>query len=161
VLVVTPPALAGERGPNDRLGHWLCTYQEQHPQGGALDDTLPEHTVVTGANRRRADRVIWTGLGRVPDPAADLPTIVIEFVSQDRRDWLRDYVDKLQEYMAVGVAEYWIIDRFQRIMTVVRNGPRGPTERVVRERQTYQTPLLPGFRLSLARLFAVADRWQP
>jgi Uma2 family endonuclease len=116
--------------------------------------------VLTLVNRRRADRVIWAGLGRVPDPMIDVPSIVIEFVSAARRDVLRDYIDKRQEYMAIGVAEYWIIDRFARTMTVFRNHPRGPKQRVVREKQTYTTPLLPGFKLPLARLFAVADSWE-
>jgi hypothetical protein len=30
-------------GPNELLGHLLLTYQENHPQGSGLDDTLP-HT---------------------------------------------------------------------------------------------------------------------
>lgn len=160
VLVVTPPPLEAERDPNEELGFLLRYYRTYHPQGSVLDKTLSEQTVSTGANRRRADRVIWAGLGRVPDPTVDVPTIVAEFVSADRRDWLRDYVEKRQEYMAMGVAEYWIIDRFARTMTVVRNHPRGPRERLIREKQTYTTPLLPGFKLPLALLLAVADSWQ-
>ena len=35
VVIVTPPAAEGERGPNDFLGHWLRCYQENHPQGAA------------------------------------------------------------------------------------------------------------------------------
>jgi hypothetical protein len=44
-------------------------------------------------------------------------------------------------------------------MTVVQNHPGGPKERILHERQTYTTPLLPSFKLPLARLFAVADSW--
>jgi Uma2 family endonuclease len=160
VLVVTPPPLEAERDPNGELEYMLRRYRDDNPQGRTLDKTLAEQMVRTRTNRRRAGRVIWAGLGRVPDPAVDVPTIVVEFVSADRRDWLRDYVDKLEEYMDLGVAEYWIIDRFRRTMTVVRNRPRGRQERVVRERQTYQTPLLPGFKLRLAQLFAQSDDWQ-
>jgi hypothetical protein len=43
-------------------------------------------------------------------------------------------------------------------MTVCRNAPEGLSELVVAEQDTYQTPLLPGFELPLARLLAVADR---
>jgi len=32
--------------------------------------------------------------------------------------------------------------------------------RVVGEQEVYATPLLPGFELSLARLFAAADDWK-
>jgi hypothetical protein len=64
-----------------------------------------------------------------------------------------------EEYRALGVAEYWVIDRFRRTMTVYRNPPREPAEQVVAEHETYRTDLLPGFELPLARLMAAADRW--
>jgi len=66
VLVVSPPPLRKERDPNDELGYWLRNYRETHPQGHALDATFPEDTVVTPKERRRADRVIYAGLGRDP-----------------------------------------------------------------------------------------------
>lgn len=159
VLVVTPISLAEETDPNEELGHWLRNYQEQHSQGRALDGTLPQQYVRVGRSRRLADRLIWTGLGRLPDRDRDLPSIAVEFVSAARRDRRRDYVAKRKEYMKLGIREYWILDRFQRTLTVVRNQPAGPEERVVHENEVYQTPLLPGFELPLARLLAVADRW--
>ncbi|MBX6313032.1 MAG: Uma2 family endonuclease [Isosphaeraceae bacterium] len=159
VLIVTPPPGSAERGPNDELGHWLRIYRETHPQGAALDETLPEQTVPTTANRRRCDRAIWAGLGQIPDDKKDLPTIVVEFVSAWRRDRQRDYQEKRQEYMAVGVREYWIIDRFRRIMTVHRNDPGGVVTREVKESESYQTDLLPGFVLPLGQLLAKADLW--
>jgi Uma2 family endonuclease len=157
VLVVTPIPLAEETDPNEELGRWLRNYREQHPQGSALDKTLPQQYVPTPTHRRLADRVIWAGLGRRPDVRQDLPTIVVEFVSAARRDRQRDYVDKRREYMAAGIAEYWIIGRFRRTLTVVRNQPGDPRDFVVQENETYQPPLLPGFELPLARLLAVAD----
>jgi len=157
VLVVTPPPSEGERGPNDLFGHLLRTYQEQHPSGTALNYTVTEHKVPTGGNRRRADRVIWAGLGRVPDVRRDLPTIVIEFVSEGKRDRHRDYVEKRNEYLEAGIAEYWSIDRFRRQMTAVRATKGSPTEVVVQEQETYSTPLLPGFELPLAKILAEAD----
>jgi Uma2 family endonuclease len=157
VLVVAPPPAIGERGPNDRLGYLLRYYQEHHPQGAALDLTVPEHLIRTPDSRRRADRVIWTGRGRLPDTRRDQPTIAIEFVSASKRDFQRDYIDKRDEYLRVGVQEYWIIDRFRRRMTVIRGGATPVTEMVITERDTYTTPLLPGFELPLAQLLAVAD----
>ena len=159
VLVVTPPVSDAEADPNDDLGYLLRTFKESHPQGGVLDRTMPERTVPGTPNRRRCDRAIWTGLGRVPDTQRDIPTIVIEFVSAQRRDVLRDYELKRDEYLAAGVQEYWVIDRFRRIMTVYRNGPTGPDTQIVKETETYQTDLLPGFVLPLSRLLAEADQW--
>jgi Uma2 family endonuclease len=158
-LIVTPPPLEAERGPNDELGFLLRLYRFSHPQGLALDDTLPEHTVITGSNRRRADRVIWTGLGRQPDTERELPSIVTEWVSESKRDWLRDYVEKMQEYRELGITEYWVFDRFRRTLTVFRGTQDAPEEFVVREGDVYRTPLLPGFEVPLAQLLAVADRY--
>ena len=159
VLIVSPSPLEEERGPNEELGRLLGNYQEDDPRGAAIDGTLAEHTIDVGSNRRRADRAIWAGLGRMPHPRHDAPTIVVEFVSADRRDWIRDYVDKKREYLAIGVVEYWVIDRFRRTLTVFRQSPAVPSEEIVPESRTYQTPLLPGFELPLRRLLAVADRW--
>ncbi|MGA2702710.1 MAG: Uma2 family endonuclease [Isosphaeraceae bacterium] len=158
VLIVSPSPGPGERGPNDELGYLLRQYHETHPQGSVIDDTLPEQTV-SATHRRRADRVIWVGLGRVPDELSDIPAIVIEFVSSRRRDAVRDYEEKRDEYLAAGVKEYWIIDRFRRVMTVYRKGLAGPTYDIVTETQSYETGLLPGFVLPLSRLLAKADDW--
>jgi Uma2 family endonuclease len=161
VLVVTPPVSAAEADPNDELGHMLRSYKESHPRGQALDRTMPERTVPGTPNRRRCDRAIWTGLGRVPDIQKDVPSIVVEFVSAQRRDFLRDYELKRDEYSAAGVQEYWIIDRFRRIMTVYRNDLSGPVSLVVRETETYRTEMLPGFELPLSRLLSAADDLSP
>ncbi len=91
----------------------------------------------------------WDG---VPDVEHDLPTIVVEFVSRGKRDWIRDYEEKRGEYLALGVREYWVIDRFRRTMTVFRQPPAEPAEQVIDEKGTYRTPILPGFELPLARL---------
>jgi Uma2 family endonuclease len=157
VLIVSPPPSEEERDPNEELGFLLRLYREQHPQGTALDATLSEQYVRTLDSRRRADRVIWAGLGRQPNPRRDVPTIVVEFVSPGKRNRLRDYVEKRGEYLAIGVAEYWVIDRFRRTLTVYR---AGEPDVVVPHDGTYRTPRLPGFELPLARVLAAADRWQ-
>jgi Uma2 family endonuclease len=158
-LVVTPSPLEAERDPNEELGRLLRNYQEQHPQGRALDKTLPEQTIPTLTNRRRADRAIWTGLGHAPIPATDLPTIVAEFVSEALRDRKRDYEEKRDEYREIGIGEYWVFDRFRRTLTVFINDPAGPRELAFGANDVYRTLRLPGFELPLARLFALADQW--
>jgi Uma2 family endonuclease len=157
VLVVAPPPLEAERGPNDELGFLLRLYRHGHGRGASLDDTLPEQYVRTRDSRRRADRVIWAGLGRQPDPRRDTPTIVVEFVSAGKRSRRRDYLEKRREYLAAGVAEYWIIDRFRRVLTVYR--ARKP-QVVIQENEIYRSQLLPGFELPLAQILTVADQWQ-
>jgi Uma2 family endonuclease len=155
VLVVNPPPDIGERKPVDELGHWLLMYKENHPQGVALDETVIEHTIATSAGFRRADRVIWCGLGRLPNPDADVPAIVIEFVSRRSRDRQRDYIEKRDEYRAIGIREYWVIDRFRRCLTVCT----ATEERTLDANGIHSTPLLPGFELSVPRVLAIADRY--
>jgi Uma2 family endonuclease len=148
-----------EADPNDELGHLLRNYLESRAKENPFDRTMPERLIPGTPNRRRCDRAVWVGLGRLPYTAQDVPAIVIEFVSSRKRDALRDYEEKRDEYLAAGVKEYWIIDRFRRVMTVYRKGLVGPTYDLVTEAQSYQTPLLPGFVLPLAPLLAKADQW--
>jgi Uma2 family endonuclease len=156
VVVVSPIPLEGVADPNEELGRWLRNYGDEHPQGKSLDRTLAERYVyLPDGSRLRADRVIWAGLGRRPQPREDVPTIAVEFVSRARRDWLRDFREKQVEYAAAGVRESWVIDRFRHHLTVFR----GDAELIVGESDTYTTPLLPGFELPLARLLAIADEW--
>ena len=160
VLVVNPPPAIEERDSCEELGHRLRNYHAEHPQGSALDATAPGNYVFFTHSRRRADRVIWTGLGRLPDVVKDVPTIVVEFVSEGRRSWMRDYIEKRDEYLALGVVEYWVFDRFAREMSVFSKTGDQIEETVVKQNGIYQTPLLPGFELNLADLLAIADRWR-
>ena len=158
VLVVSPTPSRKERHPNEELGRLLWNYQEGNPQGSSLDATLPEEIIETKQNRRRADRAIWTGLGRDPEDG-ESPSIIIEFVSWGKVNQERDYIAKRAEYREIGVREYSVIDRFRRTLTVVGFSGDVDQERIIQEKQTYETPLLPGFELPLARLLTLADRW--
>lgn len=155
ILVVSPAPSPGERSPNGVLEYLLRNYQRECPDS-TMDDTLFEHDVRTSAGTRRADRAIWAGLGRAPEPGVDLPTILVELVSATSRDRHRDYVEKRAEYAALGIAEYWVFDRFDRSLTVCRPGA---DDMVVREGEVYTTNLLPGFELELDELLEAADRY--
>jgi Uma2 family endonuclease len=158
VLIVNPPPPLEERDPNEELGHWLRNYRQTHPRGESLDFTVAEQTVNLGPNRRRVDRAIWAGLGRLPR-RDETPTIAVEFVSPGRRARRRDYEIKRDEYQSAGVSEYWIIDRFERTMTVYTFSAGKATKQVLNEDACYTTPLLDGFELPLAALLRIADRW--
>ncbi|MBS0264673.1 MAG: Uma2 family endonuclease [Planctomycetes bacterium] len=160
VLVATPLAGPAERSPNDLLGFWLWDYRRNPSHGSALVETVFEHYVGTGGNRRRADRVIWTVVaGRRSNPQRDLPTIVVEFVSAGKRAWRRDYIEKRDEYLAAGVLEYWVIDRFSRSLTAYGQRAGQKVELVVHEGEVFRPELLPGFELRLSELLIAADRW--
>ncbi len=158
VLVVSPIPSRNERDPNEEIGYTLRGYKEFHPQGSALDATLIEEEIETKKNRRRADRVIWAGLGRLPG-ANETPTIIIELVSKGKINQERDYVVKRAEYREIGVKEYWVIDRFAKTMTVYRFTAERDEVLVITADKTYSTSLLPGYELPLGRLFELAERW--
>ncbi len=155
VVVVRDLPAAAEASANDHLGYLIresCTAN----QIDCVDDTLPsQYIFAASGNRRIANRLVWTGLSRAPNLRHDIPTIAIEFTSKSRRDRRRDYEEKRDEYLAHGIKEYWIIDRFRRSMTVFR----GTEEVVLKETENYTTALLPGFELPLAKLLAYADRY--
>ena len=154
VLVVTPPASDSKVNANDTLGYLLRYYKEMNPIGCILDSTMFEREVRTRCGIRRVDRAIWCGLGRLPNSRQDIPTIIVEFVSPGKKAFLRDYEEKRAEYLEIGAKEYWVIDRFQRQMTVFFSPPTEPSNRIVTESEIYSTPLLPGFELPLGKLLA-------
>ncbi len=111
VVLVTPPASI----PHNRIGVRLIRLLEDH---------LPETVVVYEPGLRTADRRY-----RVPDllVIADeedvafteqAPIIVVEILSPGTQaeDWLR----KAPEYLAAGAGQYWLIDRQNRTITVLR-----------------------------------------
>lgn len=75
-----------------------------------------------------------------PDPEGDwdtapIPILVVEIVSPSTRR--RDYGPKKSFYMEIGVAEYWIVERERRAITVIRPGE---PDRIEHERLTWTPP---------------------
>ena len=156
VFIVSPFPGPMETDPNDQLGFLLRLYDLHHPN--IIDKTVYETYIRTENGRRRADRVIWSGLGRVPKWKLDIPTIVIEFLSAGRQSRQRDYDEKRHEYLNLGVQEYWLFDRFlQRLIVFHRRG--GDQVQEIPATGTYRTPLLPGFELPVGQILARAADW--
>ncbi|MSR58976.1 MAG: Uma2 family endonuclease [Planctomycetaceae bacterium] len=158
VLIVNAAPSRFETDPNEELGRWIRNFQELNP--GIVNKTLYEHYIYTDNSRRRADRLIWVGYGEAFDLDKDLPTIAVEFVSKRRRDQLRDYVDKRDEYLALGIAEYWVINRFDRTLNAFRRSAIGYETQIVGDQETYRPTLIPGFELPLGKLLDVCNDWK-
>ena len=156
VLIVSPIPNSAHEAIIDEIGFAIKKYREGHPDGAACDGTLPGRYVATFTGRRIADRLIWCGLGRTVNEAEDPPTIAVEVVSEAARDRRRDHLEKRAEYRDAGVAEYWIVDRFARTITVIE---ASGAERDLGESDPLTTPLLPGFSLIPDDLFRKARRW--
>ena len=80
-----------------------------------------------------------------------VPEIVVEVVSPSSRQ--RDYQEKPEEYLRLGVIEYWIVDADEGLMKVLRRSRGHWVEYPVRPPAGYRTRLLPGFEFSIAAVF--------
>lgn len=83
-----------------------------------------------------------------------VPEIVIEVVSPSSRE--RDYRQKPDEYLRLGVKEYWIVDADERAMIVMRRSRGRWNQTTVRPPGGYRTRLLPGLIFSCSEVFRAA-----
>lgn len=84
------------------------------------------------------------------------PALVVEILSPSTRR--RDEGIKRELFEAKGIREYWIVDPRGLRVTVYRRGDEGQFSRLMElvagQALNLETPLLPGFALSLDDLFA-------
>lgn len=92
----------------------------------------------------------------VPPPPEDqpwahwFPEIVIEVVSPSSEE--RDYREKREEYLALNIKEYWVVDLRREEMLVLRRWGKRVVERAMLE-EAYRTRLLPGFEIVPQKIF--------
>jgi hypothetical protein len=84
-----------------------------------------------------------------------IPDLIVEVVSESSRD--RDYVEKREEYWALGVKEYWIVDAERGLILALRRGKNNWIEKELQANDVLESKLLPGFRLTCKDVFAVAQ----
>ena len=78
--------------------------------------------------------------------------LVVEVVSPDRPE--RDLVDKREDYAEAGIAEYWVVDPRDELITVLALRRQVYVEDGVYARGSVATsPLLDGFGISVADVF--------
>jgi Uma2 family endonuclease len=84
-----------------------------------------------------------------------VPHIVVEIVSEGGED--RDYIEKREEYLRIGVCEYWILDPIKRQLLVLQRAGDIWEEVVVLPGSVYQTHILPGLEVRPEELFGPAE----
>jgi Uma2 family endonuclease len=91
------------------------------------------------------------------------PDIAVEVVSPTPRDARRDRIEKLDDYAAFGVDQYWIIDPEQRSFEVFEldRDRRYVHARGAVSGQLADIPGLEGFTLDLDALWSEIDRLGP
>lgn len=83
-----------------------------------------------------------------------LPDIVVEVVSRSSKR--RDYVIKTEEYLDLGIGEYWIVDSAREELTAHVRWRGMWKSSVIKPGKKYSTPKLPGFSLDLKKVFNAA-----
>ena len=103
----------------------------------------PDLVFVAQANRERITR---RGIEGPPD-------LVIEISSPSTRE--RDRQTKRAVYAQHGVPEYWLVDRETQTVEILRRHGKGYRRaQVAKGDEELTTPLLPGFTLVVAAIFA-------
>ncbi|MBE9141472.1 Uma2 family endonuclease [Nodosilinea sp. LEGE 07088] len=104
--------------------------------------------------------VVWASYERLEtmlDEAGHLiaaPELVVEVLSPGEKNERRDKESKLKIYSAYGVLEYWIADRQQRKLEVYRrDGGLLKLAISLYAADDLTSPVLPGFRVAVGRLF--------
>jgi Uma2 family endonuclease len=105
--------------------------------------------------------VVWSSneqLAILMDDAGHLtgaPELVVEVLSPGAENERRDREAKLKLYASRGVQEYWIVDwRLQQVEVYRRDQALLRLIATLFAGEQLNTPLLPGFSCSIARLFA-------
>jgi Uma2 family endonuclease len=104
--------------------------------------------------------VMWYAEGRAPGRdggrPSPIPDIAVEVRSPST--WRRDRTVKRPVYEQQGLPVLWLVDTVaQRVLVFRRSGPdvlRFDVELAVERGESLTSPLLPGFALALAELFA-------
>jgi Uma2 family endonuclease len=137
-----------------RLAALFIEYEKQHPGvitygagsgecrmrlPGMISDRHPDQAIYL--DPEVVGPKVWTRW---------VPHIVVEVVSPGGED--RDYVEKREEYLRVGVREYWILDPEQRRMHVLVRAGDVWEEAIVAAAEVYRTNLLPGLEVRPAEL---------
>ena len=152
---VTPAPVSGHQRLSVRLTVAIGSWLRDHPVGelfaAPLDVILSDIDVVQPdllfvSNER--SQILGKWIHGAPD-------LVIEILSPSTRR--ADEITKRKLYERVGVREYWIVDGEIHVVKIYRRQDDGTFPRVAdlsREAgRSLDTPLLPGFSLSLAELF--------
>ncbi|MEZ2300476.1 MAG: Uma2 family endonuclease [Microcoleus sp.] len=113
-------------------------------QNGKEQGRHPDVTVV--------DKTIWKSQPFAYSALTEPPQLVVEVVSTN---WEDDYIDKLDEYQRLGIAEYWIVDYLALGSRNYLGNPKEPTVFVylLDENGVYQMSAYRGSDRIISRTF--------
>jgi len=122
----------------------LRGYLELHPHGRALS---PEVAVRLRAGLRRVPDLLYLAAANRsklrPNHIEGAPDVVWEIISPDSEE--RDWRDKLPEYEAAGVPEYWIVNPYIPTVHLYHLEANGKYQRVNEQDGRLASVVIPGF----------------
>ena len=153
-LVIMPP-MGAEDGKREADLTLEVALWNRQARLGVVFSPSTGFTLPNGAIR--SPDVAWIAQARwdalTPDQRRRFPPIAPDFVIELRSatDELADLQAKMQEYIANGVKLGWLIDPFNRTVTIYR--PNQPIELLTAPLTVSGEPLLPGFEFDLSQIF--------
>jgi Uma2 family endonuclease len=145
----------------DNLHEAFSIYRREHPglilrigRGSDVQYVLPELDL----DRNPDLAVVFREIPTRDVKGRRLSVLGVEVVSPGARARQRDYEDKKEDYLAVGLLEYWIVDPDERRVTVLSrrevDGAASWEEQTYRDGDVIVSELLPGFAGTVAELWA-------
>lgn len=141
-----------------RLAQLFILYNHAHP--GIINYQASGSECRLRLPGMRCDRHPDQAVYLDPPPEGDppwtewVPHIVVEIVSKG--GVIRGYIEKKEEYLRIGVKEYWIIDPLKNQMTILNRAGDIWLEKVMTGRRVHRTELLPGLEVRAADLLGPA-----
>ncbi len=138
----------------------VAVYNLAHPDailrfGGGSEFRLDIPDLVSGRNPDLG--VLLAGASK-PQRDGGFPSLVAEVVSARSGD--RDYRIKREEYLACGVLEYWIVDPWERRLTLLTRDGNTWREQVCQGDQVIPSVILPDLAATVADLWVKLDRYE-
>jgi Uma2 family endonuclease len=129
-----------------------CEVQVQVLQLGDAANRYPDLVVLRPEHLEMMERRLTITLEMPP------PRMAVEVVSPGKRNRDRDYHNKLAQYEAIGVDEYWIIDRQAQMVVVFELQPSG-YQKIGEFQGNSIVPCLtcPGLALTAEQIFAAGQ----
>ena len=143
---------------SDAVCELLRVWNRQGRHGG-LAVSAPG--IILADDEAFAPDVVWYGAERLAahrNPDGKFygpPDLAVEVLSKGTKNEKRDRKLKPARYAFWGVREYWLVDRFARVVQIYRpNGPTYQLAATLAAADMLTSPILPGFACSVAELFA-------
>ena len=133
---------------NPRLVRLNCEIQVPVLQPKDAQNRFPDLIVLREEHLRLTGKRFTITLKMPP------PQLIVEVVSPGRANRERDYDRKREQYQAVGIPEYWIVDPEQQTITVLYLEQAGYSEQVFRGSEGIVSRFFPDLVLTPEEVFA-------